>query len=261
MTTYRTTDPGQWGTGKGSPLSANEGDQNIWDIVQRLEELETNPPVAVGIASITATATALTVHLTDGSEQGPFTLPTAMFNDTGEYIKGFLYYPNDLIHASGFGVYRVNIEHTSHATNAFDPTLTDGSGHNLYKLLAAERTAAYEFGFYFPGLPGNEIEIGGNMAAHIAVEDFYLPIGLAGSFARLFVAPTADVSYPLKKNTTTIGSIEFAAGAVVGTFTFAANVQFTAGDVARLARATGLDATAKELSVTFVGTYGTIPTP
>lgn len=72
--TYRTD--GDWGTGKGSNLTAAEVDENFYDHEERIAALEaTGGTDGVGISNITQSGTQLTVHLTDASTLGPFTLP------------------------------------------------------------------------------------------------------------------------------------------------------------------------------------------
>jgi hypothetical protein len=62
---------------KGSPLTIAEADGNITDLDTRLTALEEGGAGGVGIASISVVGTQLTVTLTDGTTQGPFTLPKA----------------------------------------------------------------------------------------------------------------------------------------------------------------------------------------
>jgi hypothetical protein len=81
-----------------------------------------------------------------------------------------------------------------------------------------------------------------------------LPLGLPGSKAELYTATTGALSFPLKKNGTAIGSIEFAAGATVGTFIFTADVTCVVGDAIRLIKPTAIDAGARELSITLMAT-------
>lgn len=75
MTTYR--GDGDWGTGKGALLTAEEVDENFWGHEERLADLETDIAAGPGrsISSITATGSQITVHYSDGTTDGPFTLP------------------------------------------------------------------------------------------------------------------------------------------------------------------------------------------
>src|SRR4029078_13260120 len=94
---YRTNDGARWGAGKGSNLAPAEEDVNFWEVVQRLVSLETNPPSAVRIDEITVAGNQMTVHLTDGSTRGPFTLPTAQWRWTGARRAGTVFFRHDIL--------------------------------------------------------------------------------------------------------------------------------------------------------------------
>ena len=115
--TFRTT--GSWGTGKGSNLTPVEVDENFNEAEQRLEALEDNPPVAVSIASINVVGSSMTIFLDDSTELGPFTLPTAAFNWTGDWSEGRAYFELDVFREPGEGVFLVTADFES-ASN-FDP--------------------------------------------------------------------------------------------------------------------------------------------
>lgn len=254
---YRTT--GAWGAGKGSPLTSVEGDANIYQLLQRIVALEDNPPAAVSISSITQSDDTILVHMSDGSTFGPFTLPTASFNDRGDWEQDKQYYKNDIVHVPAVGVFKLNYDFLTDPTDPFDPDQTDGLGHRVYLKIMKEETLAYiyDIGFYYPSRPGQGIDTGGNIFSHIVTEAMYLPISLTGSYAKLATAPAAALVFPLLKNATSIGSVNFALGATTATFTFAADVSFAAGDVLRVGRPTAIDTAAQELSLTFNGTRGT----
>jgi hypothetical protein len=131
MTTFRTTDNTRWGAGKGADLTAVEVDMNFWDAIERISALEAEPPEAVGIDTITSTDNTFTVHLTDGSTQGPFNLPTAQFTVI-PWTPNTLLSSNTFV-TEGSSTYLVNLTHTS--ASSFDPNATDGFGHDLYGLL------------------------------------------------------------------------------------------------------------------------------
>ena len=57
-----------------------------------------------------------------------------------------------------------------------------------------------------------------------------LPVNLAGSYALATVAATAATVFTLYKNGNQIGTVNFAASATSGTFSFLASTQFVAGD-------------------------------
>lgn len=122
-------------------------------------------------------------------------------------------------------------------TNWVDLTTGGGGG-----------TAAMEYACYIAGKPA-AAEI---VMRHVMTQAGTIPIGMTGSRAVLNVATTAAKSFDLKKNTTAIGTINFAAGAVVGTFTFTAAVAFAAGDILQLSAPAAQDATLADLSVSIV---------
>lgn len=62
---------------KGSKLTAGEVDANFQEIADWIANQEANPTPPNGIASIVQDGTQLTIFLDDGSEEGPFTLPSA----------------------------------------------------------------------------------------------------------------------------------------------------------------------------------------
>src|SRR6476620_9420488 len=93
---YRTDDGSRWGAGKGSNLAPAEVDVNFWEVVQRLVSLETNPTAAISIDDVTVAGNQMTVHLTDGSTRGPFTLPTAQWRWTGAWRTATVYFINDI---------------------------------------------------------------------------------------------------------------------------------------------------------------------
>ncbi len=88
---------------------------------------------------------------------------------------------------------------------------------------------------------------------HIAVRAFTLPANLTGSAAYVDVAGTGAVTIQLMKGATQFGSINFAAGANVGTFTAASSTTFAAGDRVRPVAPATQDATFSGLSYTLAG--------
>jgi hypothetical protein len=121
-------------TGKGSPLTSTEGDQNEYKQAVAIVDLQTQmAAVGAGIDTITQpTANTLLITLTDATVFGPFTLPSAPMNGRGEWLPNVNYAVNDLIF-SGNAFYIVEVAHTSAAT--FDPGATDGNANDLYGLV------------------------------------------------------------------------------------------------------------------------------
>jgi len=121
-------------TGKGSPLTSTEGDQNEYKQAVAIVDLQTQmAAVGAGIDTITQpTPNTLLITLTDATVFGPFTLPSAPMNGRGEWLPNVSYNVNDLIF-SGNAFYIVETAHTSDTT--FDAGATDGLGHDLYGLV------------------------------------------------------------------------------------------------------------------------------
>ena len=257
---FKTTDNDKWGAGKGSPLTASEVDENMFELLSRIQALEADDGSdAVGISNITVSGTQMFIHLSNGNVEGPFTLPSASFRDRGEWANNTAYLANDIFIVPQVGFFRVLKDHTSAATGPFDP-LAQSGGDFLYFKIFGEDTYRYEIGFFFPGYPGNGIASNGAMAAHLVLEDMYLPANLANSTAKLITAPADELVFTLKQDTTTIGLITFAAGQTLATFDFPAAIQFLGADkkALRLIRPSDIDLDAQELIITINGIRGTL---
>lgn len=113
----------------------------------------------------------------------------------------------------------------------------------------ASPLGAYDIGFFIPSKPNDNV----NGLIFTAARAFSLPVGLAGSVGAVGTSPTSAATFPLKKNTTSIGSINVAVGGAV-TFTFAAAVSFAVGDTLVVMTPTPQDTTLADVSVTFKGT-------
>ncbi|RWF44306.1 MAG: hypothetical protein EOS65_02710 [Mesorhizobium sp.] len=74
---YRTN--GAWGAGQGYNLTAAQIDGNFYDLDQRIQAIEDNPPVPLNISNMTVVGTQWTIYLEDATAFGPFTLPQANF--------------------------------------------------------------------------------------------------------------------------------------------------------------------------------------
>lgn len=82
-----------------------------------------------------------------------------------------------------------------------------------------------------------------------------LPLNLTGSMARTSTTATGATSLLIKKNGTQIGTINFAAGATSGTFTFATATSFVAGDILTIVAPSTPDTTLANVGITLKGTY------
>jgi hypothetical protein len=133
MATFRTTDGTKWGAGKGLNLSASEVDNNFWEVIERVVDLETNGGAGNGISNITVSGSQMTIFLASGAELGPYTLPRAIIQYRGDWATGASYNELDIISApADGGIYLVTKAHTAAAT--FDRELLDG-GTKVYQWL------------------------------------------------------------------------------------------------------------------------------
>lgn len=136
--TYRTTDGTKWGVGKGSNLTPTEVDLNFWAVVERIVDLENNPPSAVGIDYFSISGDQLTVHMTDHSTLGPYTIPSSTWNFTGQFQAPRDYKIFDVLRQNG-NLYLVIYAHTS--SSPFDANANDGMGNDYYALILESPTA------------------------------------------------------------------------------------------------------------------------
>lgn len=264
---FRTTDMLKWGAGKGTNLTPIEVDENFWTLWQFLTDLTSEPLQPNNIASISVAGNQMTIHMDDASTFGPFTLPVAAFgvNPAGlEWQPGIEYAVWEIFTAND-GLYLVAQAHTSESE--FDPD--DGNINGPFARLLLPFPNLYDIGFSFPGTPGLGITDGEAMFTFRANRPFYLLADLPGSVAGLERSAAALMTFPIYKNRTQIGTLSIGGLDSVTeseseaesdfVWTFAADVQFVAGDRLRVLRpTTGLDANARDLSINFAGRKGTL---
>jgi hypothetical protein len=209
--TFRTAGP--WGAGKGSALTSAEVDQNFWEIIQRLDALDQHPPEAVSIAEISIAGNQITFTMTDASQQGPFTLPTATWAARGEWAAETFYTGFQVVSYQG-GLYLVLRNHTSEAS--FDALANDGAGHNFYSQILAPPDPPdlpYDCGMFYNFTPPID---GSLMLQHVAVRDFVVNGDFLHCTAFMRVAPTTQIIvFEIRKvsdeldTETTVGTITF----------------------------------------------------
>jgi hypothetical protein len=261
---WRTTGP--WGTANPGDLTPVQVDNNFWTLSLRITALETTPPVARGVAvgGVHVTLDQLTFTMTDASVEGPFTLPTATWQDVGNWVALSSLGRFKVFHNAG-SIYLSLRSHTTAAT--FDPARTDGPGLEYYSLIMAAPAQPYDPTMFYSLKP----PVDGSLLIQVAVaRQFWTPTDFAGSIAYLNVAATTKtLVFPLYQNTTHIGDITFVPGVGVdgtggqtGVFSHVGSspVQFSAGQRLRLLAPTISpqvpDETAKGLSLTIWGTTG-----
>lgn len=256
---FRTVGPwgGAGGAGTGGNLTPLQFDENMWELLTRVQVLENNPPVAVSVAGFTVIGSQFQVNMSDATTRGPYDLPIATFRDVGEWTNNLPLFVLDFFDVPHSGFYRTLIAHTTPVAPAvFDPAAVDedsGSptfGQPLYTLVHGEDTAIYDIGWFYPGKPGIGVEDGAAIAGHVFVQTVTMPALLEGSEANLKVAASADLSFPIEHEGVAVGSVDFAAGETDATFTFTDDVDVAVGDVVCLIKPAGVDSAARELSVT-----------
>lgn len=109
----------------------------------------------------------------------------------------------------------------------------------------------YDVGMSIAGKP----EANKTVAMAILVRPTILPKDFVGSKAACDVPATGAVSFPIKLNGVQIGSINFAAGAAVGTFSYspAASLLVGAGDKLTISSPVTADATLSYVAATLMG--------
>lgn len=127
---------------KGSDLTAAEVDANNREFEARIAAKPDTVNVR-SISSITKTGNTITVHYTDATTDGPFTLPIQKLRWRGEWVDSLTYQPNDLVLVSShldtvdidvpLGVYIV-LQNASVAST-FDPD-REISSDPVYEMFA-----------------------------------------------------------------------------------------------------------------------------
>ena len=97
---------------KKEPLTIEEMDGNFANLEKRVKHLETNPPLAEGIAKLTQEGDHLTVHGTFGTVLGQVILPKVFPNPRGKWQPETAYRVLDWVQMKQ-GVYTCVQPHTS----------------------------------------------------------------------------------------------------------------------------------------------------
>jgi hypothetical protein len=246
---------GPWGIGTGAPHTASQADNNFYDLSVRIDYLEENPPMPVNISNIQVEGSQMMIYMDNGDQYGPFTLPIATFEYRGEYVPTAMYYELDVITVLGHGVYFVLVDHV--APDPFNEDLLV-DGQPAYRKIYGDDSYVYHMGCFIPGKPGLGIPDGKRIWSHLFALDVYVLADMPETLFALETAPTSELVFQIRKNNAAIGSVTFAAGATTDfTVDFAATTQFVPFDRLSLMKPGAVDATALELTATFVGRRGT----
>lgn len=123
-------------TGKGSRLTAGEVDTNFYNLLVAIIALQNDGAFGV---SVSFNGASLTFNWTDGTQSGPYRLPTAVFNPAGEWTNSTTYHRNDVISVNADGYYLVLEDHTTDPAPAtFNANATEGTGADpVYQQISA----------------------------------------------------------------------------------------------------------------------------
>jgi len=125
----------------------------------------------------------------------------------------------------------------------------DWSGPNY---LVGDR---FDLSIYVADNPYSAEELSG----HVFTNSVNFPAGLTDSQGFATDAPTADAVFAIKKNSTGIGTVTFAAASNEATFALAGGAVFEAGDVLSVVAPEPQDATLWQVSITLAGTRSPAP--
>lgn len=113
----------------------------------------------------------------------------------------------------------------------------------------APGTVPYDLTWMFPGMPAASAVLFRCPLARAVT----FPPTMAGSQGVAGTAATAATIFRLRRNGTQFGTMRFAAGAKVATFTSASGAAFAVGDVLTITAPTTADATLADVAGTLVG--------
>ena len=110
-------------------------------------------------------------------------------------------------------------------------------------------TQPFDLGFYFEGVLTNAEAV----ARYVFNRSVSFVANLTGSHASADTASTGTVSFTLKQNGSSVGTVTFTASAT-GTFTFASPVTFASGDVLNIVAPATADGTLANVCINLAGT-------
>lgn len=124
----------------------------------------------------------------------------------------------------------------------------DASGLLDYTMIPASARIIRFYGS-FSGRPTASQEL---FAVEMTGDEIF-PAGLGNNKGKVGTAPTGAVTFNIKVNGTTVGTMNVAGGATVATWTMASQYTATAGDIFAFFAPASVDATLADLRYTFVG--------
>lgn len=114
---------------KGSNLTPTEVDANFTDLDNRVENLETNPPLPVSVSNVTVEGNVLSIHLTNATTFD-FVMPTVRMDFRREWTPDTAYFENDVVTHGRDGFYAVLYNHIS--PSEWDVDATNDSDQLIY---------------------------------------------------------------------------------------------------------------------------------
>lgn len=270
--TFRTDDSLRWGPGQGSDLSATEIDVNFWVLLTAVQAVQAQVSEGgAGIDHFVIAGDQLFVHLTNHFVLGPYTLPQAQWNFTGEWSPRRAYHTFDVF-TEDHAVYLVLRDHISNSL--FAPGANDGSGHNFYGLLLAAppkelpQTGTKGAVLQWQNSPGDVRWFlpTRNIATYIEgtpdpleylmeyefTEITNFPAGLSGSQFSVGTRPTIGQEFDLFQDGGPIGSIIIHPSGSP-TISFPHPIQFTPGEILAVIGPTVPDPHMTRIRFNFVG--------
>ena len=129
-----------------------------------------------------------------------------------------------------------------------DIIYTDGTDVVSAVGLAADNYPQ-DYHWYFPNKPPNNALIG----FIVMTRTVEFVSGLTGSYGESVISATASTDFDIKKNGSSIGTINWAAAATSATFTFASTTSFSAGDELKVFAPATQDSTLSGISISLKG--------
>ena len=197
-------------------------------------------------ASLSSTATTMTVSSTTGL---PSSLASGQFIPmilTSAAAPGTVY---EIVYVTGISGSSLTITRGQEGTSA----LNWNTGDILYSTNTAETTGVNS-------VTGNPYDISSGVSGPIAASQYVLffvapravniPASFSNSQAKVLTAFTAAATYTIYHNGTSIGTIDFAAGGTVGSFSTATAFTLAVGDELTIQAPSTADSTAANLAIT-----------
>lgn len=271
--TFRSTDNARWGAGQGSDLSATQIDINFWVLLTAVQALQAESNENASIDFFVITGTSLFVHLTNHFVLGPYILPQANWNFTGEWIPHKAYNAFDVF-TKDKAVYLVLVQHVSNTLFTPDDNDDGLPPLNYYGLLLAAPTPELPqtgvkgqllqwqnspadvrwfttlrpIAFYAEG----SLDPSETVMEYTFVEDVHFPIGLTGSQFDASERPTGDQEFEFLQDGGPCGHVIIhPSGAPTIVFNHA--IDFVAGEVLSVVGPTSPDPHMRRVRFTFAG--------